>query len=95
MHAQRGRCVLSALSFDNQAPLVGTSFTFTAQCLRYTSLARYRLPDLSSIEHILDIVGRRLQPFRNVDYSAHQLETIWHEIPQAPSKNFICLCLAG
>ncbi|UYV69419.1 hypothetical protein LAZ67_6003528 [Cordylochernes scorpioides] len=35
-----------------------------------------------SLEHIWDVMGRRLQPSRNVDYLARQLETIWQEIPQ-------------
>ncbi|UYV69295.1 hypothetical protein LAZ67_6003159 [Cordylochernes scorpioides] len=36
-----------------------------------------RSPDLSPIEHIWDVMGRRLQPSRNVDYLARLLETIW------------------
>ncbi|UYV70155.1 hypothetical protein LAZ67_7002015, partial [Cordylochernes scorpioides] len=41
-----------------------------------------RSPDLSPIEHFWDVMGRRLQPSRNVDYLARQLETIWQEIPK-------------
>ncbi|UYV78683.1 hypothetical protein LAZ67_16002377 [Cordylochernes scorpioides] len=33
-----------------------------------------RLPGLSPIEHIWDVMGRRLQPSRNVDYLARQVE---------------------
>ncbi|GFU32399.1 transposable element Tc1 transposase [Trichonephila clavipes] len=44
------------------------------------------LPDLSPIEHIWDVVGRPLQPSRNVDDLANQLETSWHEIPQDPIR---------
>ncbi|UYV76563.1 hypothetical protein LAZ67_14001162 [Cordylochernes scorpioides] len=44
-------------------------------------------PDLSPIEHIWDVMGRRLQPSRNVDYLARQLETIWQEIPQHTIRN--------
>ncbi|UYV74072.1 CADPS, partial [Cordylochernes scorpioides] len=32
-------------------------------------------------------MGRRLQPSRNVDYLAQQLETIWQEIPQHTIRN--------
>ncbi|UYV83825.1 hypothetical protein LAZ67_X000316 [Cordylochernes scorpioides] len=46
-----------------------------------------RSPELSPIEHIWDVMGRRLQPFRNVDYLARQLETIWQEIPQHTIRN--------
>ncbi|UYV72229.1 hypothetical protein LAZ67_9002258 [Cordylochernes scorpioides] len=46
-----------------------------------------RSPDLSPIEHIRDVMGRRLQPSRKVDYSARQLETIWQEIPQHTIRN--------
>ncbi|UYV73888.1 hypothetical protein LAZ67_11001272 [Cordylochernes scorpioides] len=41
-----------------------------------------RSPDLSPIEQIWDVMGRRLQPSWNADYLARQLETIWQEIPQ-------------
>ncbi|UYV65955.1 hypothetical protein LAZ67_3005997 [Cordylochernes scorpioides] len=46
-----------------------------------------RSPDLSPIEHIWDVMGRRLPPSRNVDYLARQLETIWQEIPQHTIRN--------
>ncbi|UYV60256.1 hypothetical protein LAZ67_1000569 [Cordylochernes scorpioides] len=46
-----------------------------------------RSPDLSPIEHIWDVMGRRLQPSRNVDYLARQLETIWQEMPQHTIRN--------
>ncbi|UYV70421.1 SETMAR [Cordylochernes scorpioides] len=46
-----------------------------------------RSPDLSPIEHIWDVMGRRLQPSRNVDYLARQLEKIWQEIPQHTIRN--------
>ncbi|UYV63385.1 hypothetical protein LAZ67_2003918 [Cordylochernes scorpioides] len=46
-----------------------------------------RSPDLSPIEHIWDAMGRRIQPSRNVDYLARQLETIWQEIPQHTIRN--------
>ncbi|GFX68304.1 transposable element Tc1 transposase [Trichonephila clavipes] len=36
---------------------------------------------ISPIEHIWDIMGRRLQAPRNVDGLAQELETVWHEIP--------------
>ncbi|UYV83849.1 hypothetical protein LAZ67_X000408 [Cordylochernes scorpioides] len=38
-------------------------------------------------EHIWDVMGRRLQPSRNVDYLVRQLETIWQEIPQHTIRN--------
>ena len=40
-----------------------------------------RAPDLSHIEHIEDIMRRRLQLPRNIDDLVQQLETIWLEIP--------------
>ncbi|UYV82585.1 hypothetical protein LAZ67_22000050 [Cordylochernes scorpioides] len=46
-----------------------------------------RSTDLSPIEHIWDVMGRRLQPSRNVDYLPRQLETIWQEIPQHTIRN--------
>ncbi|UYV82173.1 hypothetical protein LAZ67_21001252 [Cordylochernes scorpioides] len=46
-----------------------------------------RSPDISPIEHIWDVMGRDLQPSRNVDYLARQLETIWQEIPQHTIRN--------
>ncbi|UYV67085.1 hypothetical protein LAZ67_4003851 [Cordylochernes scorpioides] len=46
-----------------------------------------RSPDLSPIEHIWDVMGRRLQPSRNDDYLAQQLETIRREIPQHTIRN--------
>ncbi|UYV73372.1 hypothetical protein LAZ67_10002885 [Cordylochernes scorpioides] len=48
---------------------------------------RTRSPDNSPIEHIWDVMGRRLKPSRNVDYLALQLETIWQEIPQHTIRN--------
>ncbi|GFV49877.1 transposable element Tc1 transposase [Trichonephila clavipes] len=41
-----------------------------------------RLPDLSLIEHVLNMMGRRLHLPGNVDELARQLEKIWQEIPQ-------------
>ncbi|GFS56514.1 transposable element Tcb1 transposase [Trichonephila clavipes] len=41
-----------------------------------------RLPDPSLIEHVWDILGRRLHLPGNVDDLARQLEQIWQEIPQ-------------
>ncbi|UYV74872.1 hypothetical protein LAZ67_12001574 [Cordylochernes scorpioides] len=46
-----------------------------------------RSPDLSPIENIWDVMRRRLQPSRNVDYLARRLETIWQEIPQHTIRN--------
>lgn len=41
-----------------------------------------RSPDLSPIEHVWDMMGRRLHLPRNVDDLVRQLERIWQEIPQ-------------
>lgn len=41
-----------------------------------------RSPDLSPIEHVWDMMGRRLHLSGNVDALARQLEQIWQEIPQ-------------
>ncbi|GFU38503.1 transposable element Tcb1 transposase [Trichonephila clavipes] len=41
-----------------------------------------RSPDLSSIEHVWDMMGRRLHLPGNVDDITQCLEQIWQEIPQ-------------
>ncbi|GFU64899.1 transposable element Tc1 transposase [Trichonephila clavipes] len=41
-----------------------------------------RSPDLSSIEHVWDMRGRRLPLPENVDDLAKRLERIWQEILQ-------------
>ncbi|UYV72342.1 hypothetical protein LAZ67_9002712 [Cordylochernes scorpioides] len=69
--------VWGAISFDSRTPLVVIPGTLTAQ----------RSPDISPIEHIWNVMERRLHPSRNVDYLARQLETIWQEIPQHTIRN--------
>ncbi|GFX05473.1 transposable element Tc1 transposase [Trichonephila clavipes] len=49
-----------------------------------------RSPDLSPIEHIWDVRGRRLHLPGNVDGLTRQLEQIWQEIPH---KTIRVLCL--
>ncbi|GFX29031.1 transposable element Tcb1 transposase [Trichonephila clavipes] len=39
-------------------------------------------PDLSPIEHVWDMMGRRFHRPGNVDDLTLQLEQIWQEIPQ-------------
>ncbi|GFV41706.1 transposable element Tc1 transposase [Trichonephila clavipes] len=39
-------------------------------------------PDLSSFEHVWDMMGRRLHILGNVDDFSRQLEQIWEETPQ-------------
>ncbi|GFX47733.1 transposable element Tc1 transposase [Trichonephila clavipes] len=51
-------------------------------------------PDPSPIEHVWDIMGRRLHLPGNVDDLARQLEQIWQEIPQETIRVFIPLCHA-
>ncbi|UYV69340.1 hypothetical protein LAZ67_6003272, partial [Cordylochernes scorpioides] len=48
---------------------------FTMDCLQSCRTLPWpaRSPDLSPIEHIWDVMGRRLQPSQNVDYLARQL----------------------
>ncbi|GFV34600.1 transposable element Tcb1 transposase [Trichonephila clavipes] len=41
-----------------------------------------RSPDPSPIEHVWDMMGRRLHLPGNVDDLVTQLEQIWQEIPQ-------------
>ncbi|GFS65977.1 transposable element Tcb1 transposase [Trichonephila clavipes] len=41
-----------------------------------------RSPDLSVIEHVWNMMGRRLHLPGNADDLARQLEQIWQEIPQ-------------
>ncbi|GFX87472.1 transposable element Tc1 transposase [Trichonephila clavipes] len=41
-----------------------------------------RSPDLSTIQHAWDMMGRRLHIQGNVNHLALQLEQIWQEIPQ-------------
>ncbi|KFM71407.1 Transposable element Tcb2 transposase, partial [Stegodyphus mimosarum] len=41
-----------------------------------------RSPDLSAIEHVWSIMGRALQPARDVDDLMRQLDRIWRDIPQ-------------
>ncbi|UYV70217.1 hypothetical protein LAZ67_7002221 [Cordylochernes scorpioides] len=74
---QQGGMVWGAISFESRNPLVVIPGTLTTQ----------RSPDLSPIEHIRDVMGRRLQPSPNVDYLARQLETSWEEIPQHTIRN--------
>ncbi|GFU56511.1 hypothetical protein TNCV_1137371 [Trichonephila clavipes] len=51
-----------------------------SKCSRLLWLSR--LPDLSAIDPIRNVMRRRLQSFRNVDDLAEKLETIWHEVLQ-------------
>ncbi|UYV68454.1 NUP188 [Cordylochernes scorpioides] len=97
---QQDVMVWGAISFVSRTPLVVIPGTLTAQrphtarvtmdCLQScrTLLWPARLSDLSPIEHIWDVMGRRLQPSRNVDYLTRQLDTIWQEIPQQTIQNF-------
>ena len=48
-----------------------------------------RSMDLSPIEHIWSIMGRALQPARDVDDLTPQLDRIWHDISQMDIRN-IC-----
>ncbi|GFY22856.1 transposable element Tcb1 transposase [Trichonephila clavipes] len=47
-----------------------------------------RSKDLSPIEHVWDMMGRRLHQPGNVDDLARPLEQIWLQIPGRPSKYF-------
>ena len=44
------------------------------------------LPDLSPIDHIWDVMRRRLLPSQNTDDLDKELQTIWHEILQDTIK---------
>ena len=46
-----------------------------------------RSPDLSPIEHVWDMMGRRLHLTETVDDLARQLQHIWQEIPQETIRN--------
>ncbi|GFW94870.1 transposable element Tc1 transposase [Trichonephila clavipes] len=54
--------------------------------LSNTSLASQRSPNLSSIEHVWDMIGRRLQLPGNADDLSQRLEQIWQEIPQKTTR---------
>ncbi|UYV80155.1 hypothetical protein LAZ67_18001840 [Cordylochernes scorpioides] len=49
--------------------------------------SRTPLVVLPGTTHIWDVMGRRLQPSRNVDYLTRQLETIWQDIWQHTIRN--------
>ncbi|GFV74462.1 transposable element Tcb1 transposase [Trichonephila clavipes] len=57
---------------------------FSMNCLAsyQALLCPARSPDPSPIEHVLDMMGRRMPLLGNVDDLARQLEQIWQEIPQ-------------
>ncbi|KFM76205.1 Transposable element Tc1 transposase, partial [Stegodyphus mimosarum] len=46
-----------------------------------------RSPDLSAIQHVWSIMGRALQPARDVYDLTRQLERIWHNFPQEDIRN--------
>ncbi|GFW24498.1 transposable element Tcb1 transposase [Trichonephila clavipes] len=48
-----------------------------------------RSPDPSPIEHVWDMMGRRLHVSGNVDNLTRQLEQIWQEIPQETIRDLI------
>ncbi|GFV92690.1 uncharacterized protein TNCV_1375401 [Trichonephila clavipes] len=51
-----------------------------------------RSPNLSAIEHVWDMMGRRLHLPGNADDLARQLEQIWKKYRRRPSGCFITLC---
>ncbi|KFM83272.1 hypothetical protein X975_25686, partial [Stegodyphus mimosarum] len=53
---------------------VSTVFVNASRTLPWTA----RSPDLSPIEHVWSIMGRALQPARDVDYLTRQLDGVWH-----------------
>ncbi|GFU47854.1 transposable element Tc1 transposase [Trichonephila clavipes] len=53
---------------------------------RHTGPQQGIMPDLSSMEHVWDMMGRRLHLLRNVDDLVQRLEQIWQEIPQETVK---------
>ncbi|GFX07243.1 transposable element Tc1 transposase [Trichonephila clavipes] len=62
--------VWAAISFDSRTPLLLKHF-----------LGQPDLPDLSSIEHVWDMMRRRLHLPGNFDDLTQLLEQIWQEIP--------------
>ncbi|GFY05559.1 transposable element Tcb1 transposase [Trichonephila clavipes] len=68
---------LSKIMLDH-TPRIAMNCLTTCQTLPWAA----RLPDLSPIEHIWDMMGMRLNLLGNVDYLARQLEQIWQEISQ-------------
>ena len=56
------------------------AMNYRQACPTVTWLTRSQ--DLSSIEHIWNIIGRQLQQSQNIDYLAQKQEATWHEIPQ-------------
>ncbi|GFU31800.1 hypothetical protein TNCV_1176651 [Trichonephila clavipes] len=51
-----------------------------------------RLPDLSPVEHVQDMMGRRLHLPGNIDDLAQRLEQICQEIPQETMRVLYHLC---
>ncbi|GFW24588.1 transposable element Tc1 transposase [Trichonephila clavipes] len=78
---QQGVLVWGAISFE--AGLLWSSLEAHLQHIAYQTLPwPTRSPYSSPIEHVWDMMGRRLHLQGNVDYLARQLEKIWQEIPQ-------------
>ncbi|KFM65011.1 Transposable element Tc3 transposase, partial [Stegodyphus mimosarum] len=71
------------LTFQQDKALPHTAHVSTA----YLSACRTlpwpaRSPDLSPIDHVWSIMGKALQPARDVDDLTRQFDRIWHDIPQ-------------
>ncbi|GFY01091.1 transposable element Tcb2 transposase [Trichonephila clavipes] len=99
---QPGVTVWGAISFDSRTPLVVIRDTLTQDNARpHTAHVAMnchtayqilpwpaRLPDLSPIEHVWNMMGRRLYLPGQVDDLVRQLEQIWKEMQQETIRVF-------
>ncbi|KFM76542.1 Transposable element Tc1 transposase, partial [Stegodyphus mimosarum] len=74
----------SGLTFQQDNARLHTAHVSTA-CRTLPWPARW--PDLFPIEHVWSIMGRALQPARDVDDLTCQLDRIWPDIPQEDIRN--------
>ncbi|GFV66327.1 DDE_3 domain-containing protein [Trichonephila clavipes] len=61
------------------------------QCLQGYDVLPWpaRSPDLSPIEHVLDALGRKLQPSRDTGELTAQMQRLWQDLPQGVISDLI------
>ncbi|GFW11246.1 transposable element Tcb2 transposase [Trichonephila clavipes] len=61
------------------------------QCLQGYDVLPWpaRSPDLSPIEHVLDALGRQLQPSRDTGELTAQMQRLWQDLPQGVISDLI------